>query len=166
MNTMDDLRQEVATRMRNAMHGREIDMFTERAEVPHMLGITPLGKTHDPRNEEQSLLDPSHHFWDEYHKDVQTMNKVNEEIQTAIRSLKKDDVFRMTYPYGEEAEIVYVEVDELGRETDVPCLQCDSMKTDVTRKVEQSGNTYSSTLRVSCNECSFSGSFENRFVRQ
>ena len=79
MNTMEDLRREVASRMRASLHGREIDMVEQvTPELPHMLGITPLNKIHDPKNEEMTLLDPQHHFWQQYEDDP--MEKVRVDL--------------------------------------------------------------------------------------
>lgn len=121
---MYDLRQEVAKRMREAMHGKEIDMVEGvRPQLPHMLGITQLDEVHDPFNEEGTLLDPSHGFWQSYDGTVKTRNKLTRKVKTAIHSLKQDDYLRMTYPYGEEAEVVYVEVDVPENEH-IHCPNC------------------------------------------
>lgn len=171
MNTMADLRREVANRCRAALHGREIDMVEQaKPRLPHMLGITPLGKIHDPNNEEMTLLDPQHHFWQEYEEDITTKRATEEKIQTAIHSLKKDDLFRMTYPHGEEAEIVYVEVERPSMMERATTLQtsCNNCNRDITAQPNlllDSGRYY---LRFSldCPKCDFSRTLEEHLRRK
>lgn len=159
MNTMKDLREEVAIRMRTALHGREIDMVEEiRPELPHMLGITPLQKVHDPTNEYGTLLDPRHHFWQSYEEDVTTKREASEKIQTAIYSLKEDELFRKTYPYGEEAEVVYVEVETPstdGNNMKITCEECDTRITTQPNLLQDSGH-YSLNFSLDCPNCEFS----------
>lgn len=163
VNTMADLREEVASRLRNSMHGREIDMMESvKPHVPHMLGITPLGKIHDPQNEEMTLLDTKHQFWQDYEEPVTTKNKVMEKIQTAIRSLKEDDIFRMNYPYGEEAEVIYVEVEKLHPSSNTiktTCAECGAIISTQPDLVEQNGH-YRMRFSLDCHKCDFSRMLE------
>lgn len=162
-NTMEDLRREVATRLRNSLHGREIDMLEGvRPRLPHMLGITPLNKVHDPKNEEGTLLDTTHHFWQDWHEPIDTKAEVQRKLETAIASLAEEDVFRVTYPHGKDAEIAYVEVDELHPAETVlqtSCRECDSTISTAPSLSEDNGQYY---IKVSldCPECDFSGVFE------
>jgi len=168
MNSMEDLREEVAVRMRRVLHGQEIDTFKSDVQIPHMLGITELGERHVEENEEHTLLDPSHEFWDAWHDDDVTEYIVNEKIQTAIRSLREDETLRVTYPYGTEAEIAYVEVDEIGRNTvldnTTDCIECgESVQSDMS--VEKTGKSYAVVLSVEC-DCGFSGVYETNLVKR
>lgn len=165
---MADLREEVATRLRNALHGREIDMMENRVELPHMLGITPIGKIHDPNNEDMTILDTKHPFWEDYHEDVRTPNAVSEKIQTAIRSLRRDDIFRMTYPYGEEAEVVYVEVDKMERESEqmtTECAECGET-IDANLELRNAGKSYILIANLDCPHCEFGGVYEEPMTRR
>lgn len=155
--------------MRAALHGREIDMVEQvKPRLPHMLGITPLGKVHDPNNEEMTLLDPQHHFWNEYEEDITTKRATAEKIQTAIHSLKKDDLFRMTYPHGEEAEIVYIEVEKpsVTEETTIQtsCKNCSHDLTAQPNLLLDNGRYY---LRFSldCPDCDFSRVLQENLQR-
>lgn len=169
VNTMADLRAEVASRLRNSLHGREIDkMQGVDPELPHMLGITPLNKVHDPMNEEMTVLDTKHQFWQEYEEDITTAAQVEEKIETAIRSLKEDGVFRMTYPYGEEAEIVYVEVDKLNNRSNsmkTSCKECGNRVTTAP-SLELIRGSYHLTFSVDCPECDFSGNYTRNLIRE
>ncbi len=174
VNTMADLRQEVASRLRNTLHGKEIDTYRNTAyrngnpELPHMLGITPLNKVHDPMNEDGTLLDTQHPFWQEYEEDISTLNEVKEKIETAIRSLKRDGVFRMTYPYGEEAEIVYIEVDRIQTEENsmkTSCKECGTGVTTAPSLVLIKGS-YHLKFSIDCPQCDFSGEYIRNLIRQ
>ncbi len=170
MNTMEDLRREVASRMRASLHGREIDMVEQvTPELPHMLGITPLNKIHDPKNEEMTLLDPQHHFWQQYEEDIDTKNKAADKLHTAIHSLREDGLFTMTYPHGEEAEIVYVEVERPSIVQNTTTLQtsCNNCNRDITAHPNLLLDSGSYYLRFSldCDECDFSRTLERGLHR-
>lgn len=168
-NTMVDLRKEVASRLRNALHGKEIDTFRNGTpRLPHMLGITPINKVHDPLNEEDTLLDTSHTFWQEYDKTIETPNQAKEEIETAIRSLKRDGLFQMTYPYGEEAEIIYVEVEEPTTEENsmkTSCKECGTGVITAPSLVLLRGS-YHLKFSIDCPECDFSGNYIRNLIRE
>ena len=171
-NTMSDLREVVSSRMRNALHGREIDMIeSTKPRIPHMLGVTPLGNPHDVTNEDGTLLDPQSAFWQSYEPSVQTRRDVEQEIETAIRSLKKSGVFRMEYPYDEDAGIVYIEVDSMRQtnrtllEGETECVNCGS-KTTAQPTLVQTNNAYNISVSVECENCDFSGEFETPLVRK
>ena len=136
VNTMADLRRQVALRLSNALHGRTIEDETD-VELPHMLGITPLGEMHEPKNEERTLLDPSFPFWDDYERDIDTLNKAREEIEKAIRLLREDGTFTKMYPFEDE-DVVYIEVDEVteSNSSDVSCPECGSNLAVVARRQE------------------------------
>lgn len=169
VNTMADLRQEIATRLRNSLHGREIDtMDTVTPRVPHMLGVTPLGKVHDPNNEEMTLMDTQHPFWQEYEEDIRTKNKLMEKIETAIRSLKEDNIFKITYPYGEEADIMYCEVEKLSstnNDIKTTCKECGALLTTQPDLVENDGY-YHLSFSIDCPECEFAASLKRKLIRE
>lgn len=167
---MEDLRQEVAVRLRNALHGREIDMVEQvKPHLPHMLGITPINSVHDPTDEDMTLLDPNHHFWNNYEEEVRTKNAVTEKIQTAIHSLREDGIFQMTYPYGEEAEVVYCEVEypttqNNSAEIETTCTECNREITTEPNLLEESGSYYL-TFSLDCHNCDFSRTLEQPLRR-
>jgi hypothetical protein len=167
VNTMEDLREEVATRLRNTLHGREIDMMESTPRLPHMLGITPIGDIHDPNNEEMSLLDTQHPFWQDYEEDVKTANAVTKKIETAIRSLKEDGIFTITHPYGEEADIMYCEVEKIqSHNTNITttCVDCGTLLTTRPNLALDSGHYYIK-FSLDCDECDFSRTVKRRMTR-
>lgn len=174
MNDMRDLREEVATRMRDAMHGKEIDYYGKEAGYSQMLGIVEFGEKSTPEKEEGTLLDPDHEFWQEWHEDYMTGYSVKKTIQTAIRSLKDDGILRVTFPYdtdSREAETAYVEVDKLTDSTesvmmDVKCSECGEM-TDAAVSIKLKEEVgYNLKMALSCNSCGESGVYSIGFRRQ
>lgn len=174
MNTMADLREECAIRMRKALHGREIDTLENPVHTPHMLDITPIGAIHTHKVEEGTIMDPEHQFWQDFEEEVRTRGKARRKIESAIRSLRKDDIFRMTYPYGEEADIVYCEVDEMGNRgsTLLPteCHECGEsievpLELDYNEGFDGRGN-YSLKVRVDCPHCDFTRYMRSNLTRQ
>jgi hypothetical protein len=156
MNTMRDLRATVAERLKETLDGSEIDMMdTVKPRVPHMLGVTELGEPHDPTNESGTLLDSQHEFWQEYEEDIETRGQVKQKIETAIRSLKDDDIFRMTHPYGEEADIVYIEVDDISADSSLIQTECRVCGSRVTTEPDLRliRGSYHIAFHIDCNEC-------------
>lgn len=174
MNTMADLRERCATRMRKALHGREIDTLENSVQIPHMLDITPIGAIHTRKVEEGTIMDPDHRFWQEFEEGVKTEGSVRRKIESAIRSLRKDDIFRMTYPYGEEADIVYCEVDEMGdRGTPLlptTCHDCgESIEVPLElnyREGHDNRGTYTLDANLDCPHCGFSRLMGSNLTRK
>jgi len=146
LNTMKDLREEVTARLKETLDGREIDMMEPpKTRVPHMLGITDLGEQHDPQNEEGTLLDVGHPFWQRYDADIMTKAQVTEKIVTAIKTLKEDNIFQMTLPYGESGDVYYIEVDDSK-------LKKNSNTTN-NRYSNTNKNNSNTLLETECREC-------------
>lgn len=142
-------------------------METVKPRIPHMLNITPLGKIHDPENEEMTLLDPKHPFWQDYEEEIRTKNAAMEKVETAIRSLKEDNIFRMTYPYGEEAEVIYVEVDKLqptANDMKTSCKDCGTILTTQPNLTQDNGY-YHLKFTLDCPDCEFSGVYTQNLMR-
>ncbi len=169
---MRDLCDSVGNRMHIALDGREIDMGQNvKPSLPHMLGITAIGRVHDPTKEEGTLLDPSIEFWQEYNNGrdeqdiVETKRQVREKIETAIRLLQEENVVNMKMPYGENSDLVYVSVDDEMKKShspkrDTECIECgsrahcvESIETD-----ERSG--YKEVITVVCTDCEFEQAYE------
>lgn len=157
-NTMEDLREEVATRLRDTLHGRVIDTINEgMPEMVHMLGIVPVGAISTPQVESGTILDPSHTFWESYESEINTKNGVRQEIRTAIKSLKRDGTFRVTEPYGEDGKEFYIEVDRLNGSDDaftVPCAKCGATISTEPSLLMNYGE-YSLNFELDCPKCEF-----------
>lgn len=158
-HTMADLRREVAKRLRETLHGREIDtMERGMPELEHMLGIVTIGAISTPEAEKGSLLDPEHEFWSGYYEDVNTKNGVRGEIESAMHSLKDDNILRISTPYGEEAGIMYVEVGDIEETPNrmvTVCTECgESIPTEP--ELKHSYGMYSLSFSLDCPECDFS----------
>jgi hypothetical protein len=170
-NTMSDLRREVASRLRETLHGREIDTMEKgMPEIEHMLGVVTIGAISTDKAENGTILDPDHDFWNSYHKDVDTKNAVEENIWTAMKSLFEDDVFRVTTPYGEDAGILYVEVDEISEDKNTQamvttCAECGaSIQTEPELKMDY--GQYRMVFDLDCRECEFNETVRKNFYYQ
>lgn len=124
--TMQDLREECVERLDRVLDGREIDLLEQEVRTPHMLGIAPIGTRYTEDMGDGTLLDPAHDFWTEYEKSVATRREAAREVESAIRSLREDDTLEITMPHGEEAEIVYCEInhDDHALSGTIDCPNC------------------------------------------
>jgi len=172
--TMYDLRVTVAERLRDTLHGKTVDMMQPvKPRLPHMLGFVEIGAVVDPNMIDGSLADPSHEFWDTYYEEVRTRNAVEDELITAIESLKETGHFRMVYPHGEDAGIVYVEVDcPSDEQTPVSeeqftttCSNCDAPLL-ATPSLVLHGDSYYVKASIECDECEYAQTVSRRLTRE
>lgn len=172
--TMYDLRVRVAERLRDTLHGRTVDMMQAvKPRLPHMLGFVDIGEVVDPNMIDGTLIDPNHEFWDDYYVDVRTRNASKDELITSIDSLKETDHFRMVYPHGEDAGIVYVEVDcpdetgegVLEEQFTTTCSECNSSLLAAPSLVLHE-DSYYVKASITCDECEYSQEFGRRLTRQ
>ena len=167
---MADLREEVASRLRDSIHGREIDSMEDgMPRLPHMLGVVNIGDYPKPKDIDGSILDPNHEFWNSYYESVDTRSGVEREVESAIRSLESDGTLEMSTPYGEEAGIWYCEIEELDQEeaSSVPqgietkCIECNE-RANVSTDIQLLYDHYRLTFTVDCESCDFSDTFGYR----
>lgn len=156
--TMADLRREVSRRLRDTLHGREIDTIEKgMPETPHMLGIVTIGAISTEKAIKGSLLDPDHEFWSDYYKDIDTANGVKREVESAIRSLKEDGIFEVSTPYGEEAGIWYCEVGDVDSPPNrmvTTCTECGA-RIPTEPELKHTRGYYSLEFSLDCPECDF-----------
>lgn len=167
---MEDLRIEVAKRMKTALHGRQIDNYSTKIEIPQMLGIVGIDETASIEDKNGTILNADHHFWEEWHEDIISEYSVNKHVESAIRSLTADGHVSITYPYDEDSDIAYVEVDvppQAGEPTfAAPCNGCGkTIQADVSIEGYQAENYYVE-MCVDCPDCGYSGTFETQLTRQ
>lgn len=113
MNTVKDLKKIVHAKMYETIDGRMVDQYEQgKVEIPHMLGITEMGETCLYEDYEGTILDPSHEFWDDYVEDVSTIHATEDAVEFVIHVLNESGDFNVYFPHGEEADIVYTEVEE------------------------------------------------------
>lgn len=155
---MADLRDLVRKKLRNSVHGREIDTLEYGTpELPHMLGIVPLGAISTETAEKDTLLDCNHPFWDDYHKEINTRNGAKTEVRTAMMSLRDDGIFRVTSPYGDDAGILYAEVDSQNSEPSTMETECAECGATIVAEPTLSMNygRYRVTFTINCSVCDF-----------
>lgn len=171
VNTIDDLKEEVALRLRKSLHDREINMMNDvKPRLPHMLGITPIGKVHDPQNEEMTLMDVNHRFWQEYEEPVRTKNKVNELLMETIEQLLDEGKFKKYYPYPDDSlksEVIRCEVERVqssDTSMNTTCKECGESLTTQPNLLQEKGHYYLK-FSIDCPECEFSGAYRNHLRR-
>ena len=158
-----DLKEIVKKRLQQSVDGKEVDTLRQDVRIPHLLGIAPLEGAHDRSNEEDTLLDPNHSFWSEYDETVSSRREALSHIDRVLRLLRKDGTLEIMYPYGEEADIVYIEVDG---STETKCVECGSIETATSTWHEAAGDQYVYILEVQCQECGFTGEYETPLTRR
>lgn len=168
-NTMADLRREVARRLRETLHGREIDTMEKgMPELPHMLGIVTIGAISTDKAIKGSLLDPDHEFWGSYYEDVNTQSGVEDEVQSAVRSLKDDNIFRVSTPYGEEAGIWYCEVGDIDESPNRMVTACTECGASIPTEPELNHHygRYNLQFTLDCPECDFSETMGTHLTKE
>lgn len=153
-----DLRQKIAPMLRDALDGREVDMIEMgKPEIPHMLGIVPIGAISTREVEKGTILDPQHDFWNNYEKEINTKNKAIQEVYTAIESLQADGILQITELYGDNSDVLYVEVEGISDESDKLETTCAECGASILTEPEISMNygQYSLTFRLDCPDCEF-----------
>lgn len=172
-NNMADLRREVARRLNKTLDGKTVDMMEGvTPRLPHMIGATPLDKVVDPQDFSDTLIDPSHKFWDNYYRDISTEGKATEELITAIETLREQDLFRMVRPYGTEGGIIYCEVDDPDQYKVMPdpnqyhttCKSCGETAYASPNLVLTNGH-YHLKFTIDCEYCDFTSTFERNLIR-
>jgi len=156
-NTMEDLKREVAYRLRDTLHGSEIDTLeNDMPTLEQMLGIVPIGEEKEIGDIEGTILAADHDFWDLYYKDVLTTAAAKEEVESAIYLLRDDGVFNVSTPYGEEAGIWYCEVSGIGDDNydghTTECVECGA-SIDADSELVRMGNAYKLRFEIDCPRC-------------
>lgn len=120
MTGMKELKEKVHRKVYDNLHTESV---TDDIGLQEMLGVGEI---------EDSLIDPTHDFWDDYEKEISAMQDSKHELQFAILSLRDDGEIAILEPFGEGAERVFVKVKEpnYGSGTDRPypefgdCPEC------------------------------------------
>lgn len=160
MRDMSDLRSVVRHRLDETLDGKEVDTAdVPMPSIPQMLGIVPINSESTKEKEEGSILDHNHPFWDDYYKEIGTRAGASREVESAIRSLVDDEIVTISTPYGNNAGIWYVEVqDEESSDTrliDVACHDCGEV-VGVEPSIRQLYGQYHLSFDVDCDECGLS----------
>lgn len=169
-NTMEDLKREVVYRLRETLHGEEIDTLeNDMPTLEQMLGIAPIGEQKKPGDIEGTILSANHDFWNLYYKDVLTIMDAKEEVESAIHLLKDDGIFNVSTPYGEEAGIWYCEVDTIdNRDYDgytTECVDCGASINADSELVQMRG-AYKLRFEIDCPRCDYSTFVATGLTRQ
>jgi len=165
MAQMSDLKYRIHQLLKENIDGKKVDMLVENIELPHMIGVSPIGADHTVSNEVGTLLDPTHSFWNKYEESVTTRTEAYTECETAIRLLKEENVLTMEYPLGQEGDIVYVEVDDIQIDG-LECVNCLSTNTKHNKELERVDTVYVETLTISCMDCGITKTFSTTYAER
>lgn len=152
------LKKFLHNRLRETIHGNEFDMVTDKIDIEMMMGVE-YG---------EGILSVSHELWDTYPEPIETHDDIERAISMVVRTLKADGTITTTFPYGEEAEIIYCEVEKPETNDDsisVECASCDAYASAETVYVPE-GNTYKLKLTVSCSFCGHNGSYQRTLIKE
>lgn len=168
-NTMSDLRKLVAKRLRETLHGREIDTMQKgMPEIEHMLGVVPIGAISTDECEEGTILDPDTDFWNDYEEDVNTRGRVKEKIATAMQSLEDEGTFNVSWPYGKDGGIAYVEVGDVGESSNSMTTECNECGALILTRpnLEHTSRGYKISFDLDCHSCDFERTIGEVLKRQ
>jgi len=166
MNYMNDLRTEVATRLRETLDGKEVDMLEEDILVEHMLGITPIGESVTESDVEDTLLDKNATFWQRWHDSIHTEYDIRKKISSTIKSLMEDDILNILYPYGKDAEIAFIEVNWPADSTvsiQTTCNSCEST-VEASLSLTPVKHSYNMVVAVTCENCGKDALYESNMT--
>lgn len=166
VTTQADLNRRVAELLHESLHGRTVDMMQSvEAQLPHMLGYTPIGEEVAPADMDGTLLDADHDFWDAYANDITENADAQHEVITAVNILEEKGLLWISYPFGEEHGTAYIEVQtptagaDGDRDTDesltTTCVKCGTA-IDTAPALTTTGEMYLLVVPIDCPSCSFS----------
>jgi hypothetical protein len=155
---MEDLRRVVAKKLRETLHGREIDTMKKgMPQIEHMLGIVPIGAISTKECEEGTILDPNIEFWNEYEEEVKTKGKVRSKIETAMNALSSEGTFNISWPYGKDGGIAYVEVGDVSESANSMVTECDNCGASIPTRpnLKHTIRGYKLLFDLDCPSCDF-----------
>jgi len=164
----EDLRKEVAHRLRRAIHNETFDMLDPiPVQIEHMLGITPLGSVVPQSARDDTILDPHHWFWQAYHDDGVNSTEVENLITDTISWLEEENILQIEE--DETTDHYYnVCVDMYPQETtdreQTTCIECGGVA-DVSHSIEGDAQ-YMSVYEIVCTKCGASGIYNTVLVRR
>lgn len=160
MSNMSDLKEIVQRSLRENVHGVEFDLLKQTIDLYDMLGVDRT----EPRG---TIMHPSHEFWQDYDEDISTERDAFNELKRAVELLRDEGTFVKQYPEGEEADIVYCEVEpvEAGDDITVVCNECDA-PASATMSFEPTNGMYTFVLSVDCSYCGESSQHERVMHRR
>jgi hypothetical protein len=165
---MNDLRTEVAIRLRETLDGKEVDMLEDDILIEHMLGIAPLGDPVSESDTDNTLLDKNATFWQRWHDTIHTEYDIRKKISSTIKSLMEDGILNISYPYGKDAEIAFIEVNwpsDSSVSIHTTCNNCESI-VDASLSLGPVKNSYNMVVEVACENCGKDSVYESHMTRR
>jgi hypothetical protein len=168
MNTMEDLKGVVAQQIDGTIGGHMFDLTKENLTVTQMIGVAEIDGDEEAYQTEGTILDPGHTFWTNWYDGRVTQFDTFELIEAAIYLLVQEQTVLITDVYGEESDLVYVEVDhtpESRVNTSVLCDTCGEPAGASVNFLPTSPN-YMLQMTITCEHCGESGVYTSVMVKQ
>lgn len=145
MTVMRDLMNEVH-RLLFTIDGMHFDN-PEDVTIDEMLGVIEVGEDRDYDEREGTILDPYHHFWNHYRKDIMSGVDAEKEVQFAIHQLRNNGTFKMVSPEdADEDGGVFVDIAPLDGRTDGISIEITEEGSNAVLSVDTGDGTYSTVL--------------------
>jgi|APHM01.1.fsa_nt_gi hypothetical protein len=169
-NTLEDLRYLVGTKIQQSIGGKEIDVHETEVTLEEMLGIVEVGETANFKDRQDTIFQPTHPFWEQWHSDIESTFEAQAKIEAAIASLKDDDILELPFIY-ENDDIVVPDVDvsqlngyaEIG-DVHTECTGCGEPIVAVSQ-FKPHGKTYKMVLEIDCHNCEKDETFVQQMTR-
>ena len=168
MNTMKDLKELVAQQIDDTIGGHMFDLTSENLTVTQMIGVAEIDGEKEAYQTDGTILDSSHRFWENWYDGKVTQFSTFELIEAAIYLLVKDETLLITDVYGEDSDLVYVEVDytpENHVNTSVRCQECGHPAGASVEFLPASPN-YNLQMNITCAHCGESGVYTSVLVKE
>jgi len=168
MNTMQDLKLVVAQQIDNTIGGHMFDLTNENITVSQMLGIDSMDRGEEAYQTKGTILDYHHEFWESWYDGRIKRFSPFELVEAAIYLLVEDETLMITDIYGEDSDLVYVEVNidsEPPINTSVTCESCGKNASAQINFLPASAN-YTLRMELQCNNCSNNGVYTAPLVKE
>jgi hypothetical protein len=168
MNTMQDLKFQVAQQIDETIGGHMFDLTEENLTVSQMIGIDPIDRETEKYKTEETILDPHHSFWESWYDGRVSQFNTFELVEAAIHLLVKDETVIITDVYEEDSDLVYVEVNIDNKPPVYTSATCDSCGNKARAKISflPASANYMLRMELHCDNCNNDGVYTAPLVRE
>jgi hypothetical protein len=165
---MKDLKDLVAQQIDDTIGGHMFDLTSENLTVTQMIGVAEIDGGKEAYQTDDTILDPEHPFWNDWYDGRVTQFNKFELVEAAVYLLVKDEILMITDVYGEDSDLVYVEVDNTPDNhvnTSVRCQECGHPAGASVEFLPTSPN-YTLQMNITCAHCGESGVYTSVLVKE
>jgi len=168
MNTMKDLKTLIAKQIDRTIGGHMFDLTSENLTVTQMIGVAEIDGEKEAYQTSGTILDPAHNFWENWYDGKLTQFNTFELIEAAIYLLVQEETVLITDVYGEDSDLVYVEVDYTPENHVNTSVRCDACGQSAGASVEflPTSPNYTLQINIACEHCGDSGVYTSVLVKQ